>query len=156
MDGNKLETMPIPKLVANMSLPLMLSLLVQSLYNIVDGIYVAQLGEDAWTAISLAFPVHILMIAVGVGTGVGVNSLLSRSIGAKDSAMAEKTAATGVVLAVINAAVFMLLGLLFTNAFDYLILGRYSKDLIKSADSTQIKTDIEKLIAHLEQFKIMF
>lgn len=114
---NKLEAMPMPRLVMNMSLPLMVSLLVQALYNIVDSIFVARLSEAALTATSLAFPAQLLMIAVGVGTGVGVNALLSRSIGAKDEAMVEKTAATGVILALLSAAVFMILGLCFTGPF---------------------------------------
>ena len=117
METNKLETMPMPRLLANMSLPLMFSLLIQSLYNIVDSIFVARISEEALTATSLAFPIHILMIAVGVGTSVGVNSLLSRSIGAKNEAATGKAAATGVVLALMSTAVFLLFGLFFTNAF---------------------------------------
>lgn len=113
----KMETERMPKLLAEMSLPLMVSLLVQSLYNIVDSIFLARLSEDAMAATTLAFPVQILMIAVGVGTGVGVNALLSRSIGAKQEEMTMKTAATGVVLALISSAAFMLLGLFCTDAF---------------------------------------
>lgn len=117
MEQSKLAAMPMPRLVADMSLPLMFSLLIQSLYNIVDGIFVARLSEDALTATSLAFPVHILMIAVGVGTSVGVNSLLSRSIGAKDEETTGKAAATGVVLSLISTAVFALFGLFCTDLF---------------------------------------
>ena len=114
---NKLESMNMTRLVLNMSLPLMVSLLVQSLYNIVDGIFVARLGENALAATSLAFPVQLLMIAVGVGTGVGVNALLSKNIGAKNEEMIGKTAATGVVLALISTAVFMVLGVIGTGLF---------------------------------------
>lgn len=114
---NKMETMKMPQLVMNISLPLMVSLLIQSLYNIVDGIFVARLSEDAFTATSLAFPAQLLMIAVGVGTGVGVNALLSRSLGAKDTEMVKKIAATGVVLALISSAVFVLLGIFAAGAF---------------------------------------
>lgn len=109
----------MPKLVMNLSLPLMISLLVQSLYNIVDSIFVARLSEDALTATSLAYPVQIIMIAVGVGTGVGVNALLSKSVGAKDKEMIERTAATGVVLSLLSAAVFMILGLTCTGLFAH-------------------------------------
>jgi putative MATE family efflux protein len=116
---NKLETMAMPKLVVNMSLPLMVSLLVQSLYNIVDSIYVARLSEQALTATSLVFPMQMLMIAVGVGTGVGVNAVLSRSIGAKDTDMVENVATTGLVLSLISAVVFMLIGVFCTKAFVY-------------------------------------
>jgi putative MATE family efflux protein len=114
---NKLESMPMTKLVVNMSLPLMISLLVQSLYNIVDSIFVARLSESALTATSIVFPMQMLMIAVGVGTGVGVNAALSKNIGAKNVSMVENVAATGAVLAVISSAVFMLLGFTVTKAF---------------------------------------
>jgi putative MATE family efflux protein len=114
---NKLETMPMPKLVVNMSLPLMVSLLVQSLYNIVDSIFVAKLSEDALTATSLVFPAQLLMIAVGVGTGVGVNAVLSKNIGAKNTEMVENVATTGLLLSLISAGVFMLLAIFGTKTF---------------------------------------
>jgi putative MATE family efflux protein len=117
---NKLATMPMAKLVVNMSLPLMISLLVQSLYNIVDSIFVAKLSEDALTATSLVFPAQLLMIAVGVGTGVGVNAVLSKSLGAKDTAMVENVATTGLLLSLISTAVFMILGATYTGAFVHM------------------------------------
>ena len=80
---NKLAEMPIRPLLYTMAVPLMLSLLVQSLYNIVDSIFVAKLSENALTAVSLAFPLQMLLIAVATGTGVGMNALLSRALGAK-------------------------------------------------------------------------
>lgn len=80
---NKMGTMPIGKLLFNMSLPMMISMLVQALYNIVDSIFVAKLSENALTAVSLAFPLQTLLIAVGTGTGVGMNALLSKSLGEK-------------------------------------------------------------------------
>lgn len=107
---NKMESMPIPRLVMSISLPLMISLLVQSLYNIVDGIYVARVSEAALTATSLAYPMQMLMIAVSVGTGVGVNSLLSRSIGAKDEDAVAATTMNGLFLAVVSCLVFMCIG----------------------------------------------
>lgn len=115
--GNKMADMPMTGLVLNISLPLMLSLLIQSLYNIVDSIFVSRLGEAALTATSVAYPVQLLMIAVGVGTGVGVNALLSRSLGAKDEIKIRQTAAIGVMLAVISSIVFMLLGIFFAGWF---------------------------------------
>jgi len=114
---NKMGNMPMPKLIINMSLPLMFSLLIQSLYNIVDSIFVARLGQEALTAVSLAYPVQILMIAVAVGTSVGINSLLSKSIGAKDFCLTGSIAATGVLLALFGTAVFLLLGLFCTDRF---------------------------------------
>ena len=116
---NKMAVMPMPKLIITMSLPLMLSLLIQSLYNIVDSIFVAKLGENALTATSLVFPMQMLMIAVGVGTGVGVNAVLSRNIGAKNTAMVENVAMTGLILSLISTAVFMIMGFTCTRSFVY-------------------------------------
>ena len=81
---NKMGTQPIGDLLFKMSLPIMISMLVQALYNIVDSIFVAKISEDALTAVSLAFPVQNLMIALGAGTGVGINALLSKSLGEKN------------------------------------------------------------------------
>lgn len=117
MKENKMGVMPMPKLVITMSLPLMLSLLIQSLYNIVDSIFVARLSESALTATSLVFPMQLLMIAVGVGTGVGVNAVLSKNIGAKNTAMIENIAMTGVILSLFSTAVFMILGFTCTGIF---------------------------------------
>ena len=80
---NKMGVMPIPKLLISMSLPMIISMIVQALYNVVDSIFVSQISENALTAVSLAFPIQNLMIAVASGTGVGVNALLSRSLGEK-------------------------------------------------------------------------
>ena len=85
MQENKMGTMPIDKLIISMSLPIMISMLVQALYNIVDSIFVAQISENALTAVSMAFPIQNLMIAVGVGTAVGVNALLARSLSTKST-----------------------------------------------------------------------
>ena len=114
---NKMGDMPMPRLMVNMSLPLMISLLIQSLYNIVDSIFVARLGQDALTAVSLAYPVQILMIAVSVGTSVGINSLLAKSIGAKDEELTGNAATTGVLLALAGTVVFMVLGAVGTGFF---------------------------------------
>lgn len=78
---NKMGVMPVNKLLLNMAVPMIISMLVQAFYNVVDSVFVAQLSEDALNAVSLAFPVQNLMIAVAVGTGVGINALLSRSLG---------------------------------------------------------------------------
>ena len=106
-----MAVMPMKKLLFNMSLPLMLSLLIQSLYNIVDGIYVSRLSEDALTATSLAYPVQFLMIAISVGTAVGLNALMSRRIGSGDHDGASQIATTGLLLSLGSAAVFSLLGI---------------------------------------------
>lgn len=107
---NKMGFMPVPKLLISMSLPMIISMLVQALYNIVDSMFVAQLNEAALTAVSLAFPIQNLMIAVAAGTGVGVNALLSRSLGERRLDEANKIASNGVLLALISSLVFALLG----------------------------------------------
>lgn len=114
---NKMGTMPIKKLLINMSLPIMISMLVQALYNVVDSIFVAQVSENALTAVSLAFPVQNLMIAIAVGTGVGTNALLSRALGEKDFKKVNDLASNAVLLGVFSYVVFSILGLLFSKAY---------------------------------------
>ena len=114
---NKMGVLPIPKLLISMSLPMILSMLVQALYNIVDSMFVAQLNEEALTAVSLAFPVQNLMIAVAAGTGVGINALLSRSLGEKKFDQANTIAKNGVFLAIVSALVFALLGAIGSRFF---------------------------------------
>ena len=114
---NKMGTMPINKLLISMSLPMMISMLVQALYNVVDSIFVSQISENALTAVSLAFPVQNFMIAVGVGTGVGINALLSRSLGEKKFEQANKVVNNGVFLAVLSYIAFLILGIIFSRRF---------------------------------------
>ncbi len=114
---NKMGTMPIGKLLATMSTPMMISMLVQACYNVVDSVFVAKLGEDALNAVSLAFPLQQLMIAVCGGTAVGMNALLSRSLGAKNFERANKIANTGIFLFICSFAVFSLIGILFSRLF---------------------------------------
>lgn len=115
--GNKMGHTPVFRLIISMSLPSMFSMLVQSLYNIVDSMFVAQINEDALTSLSLAFPVQLLMISVAVGTGVGVNSLISRRLGEDRRDEANKAASHGLVLAFFSWVMFALLGLFFTKPF---------------------------------------
>ena len=114
---NKMGIMPIPKLLISMSLPMIASMLVQALYNIVDSMFVAQLIEGALTAVSLVFPVQNLMIAVASGTGVGINALLSRSLGEKKLDQANKIASNGVFLALISSLVFAVIGIFCSRLF---------------------------------------
>lgn len=114
---NKMGIMPINKLLITMSLPMIVSMLVQALYNVVDSIFVSQINENALTSVSLAFPVQNFMIAVGVGTGVGVNALLSRYLGAKKTEQANKVANNGVFLAIMSYLFFLVLGMLFSRLF---------------------------------------
>ena len=111
LQENKMGVMPIGRLLANMAIPMVLSMLVQACYNVVDSIYVSQVSESAVTALSLAFPVQNLQIGFAVGIGVGVNSLLSKSLGQKDQETANRTAGNGMVLMLIVTVVFMLFGM---------------------------------------------
>ena len=117
---NKMGYMSIPKLLFTMSMPMIISMLVQALYNVVDSAFVAQLNEDALTAVSMAFPVQNLMIAVSVGTGVGINALLSRSLGEKQFEQANLAAKNGLFLGIVSYVVFAVLGVLGSRQF-YLI-----------------------------------
>ncbi len=114
---NIMGTMPVNRLLISMSLPIMLSMLVQALYNIVDSIFVSRISEDALTAVSLAFPIQNLMIAVAVGTGVGVNALLSRSLGEKNLKEVNRAAVNGIFLFLISAVAFALFGLFASRLF---------------------------------------
>ena len=120
---NKMGVLPEGRLLADMAVPMMISMLVQALYNVVDSIFVAQLSEDALNAVSLAFPLQNLMIAFGGGTAMGINALLSRSLGEKRQDMADKAANTGIFLALCNFAVFAVIGLLFSRTFFRLQAG---------------------------------
>lgn len=104
-------------LLLGMSLPAMFSMLIQALYNVVDSIFVARFHPDALQAVSLAYPLQMILISFGVGTAVGVNSLIARRLGAKNYQEANAAATTGLVLAVINWAVFLLIGLFFSRPF---------------------------------------
>ena len=114
---NKMGVMPVNQLLVNMSLPMMISMLVQALYNIIDSIFVAKVGEEALTAVSLAFPIQTLLIAFGAGTGVGVNALLSKCLGEKDFEKANKTAMNGIFLAFLNYVLFVVIGFLAVKPF---------------------------------------
>lgn len=114
---NKMGAMPVNRLLISMSLPMMISMLVQALYNIIDSIFVSRINENALTAVSLAFPLQSLMIAFGVGTGVGINALLSRALGEKDSEKVNKAAVNGIFLDGVNFVIFLLIGLFAATPF---------------------------------------
>lgn len=135
---NKMGTMPVGKLLISMSLPVMISMLVQALYNVVDSVFVAHYSEDAITAVSLAFPIQNLLIAVGIGTGVGINSLLSRRLGEKNYEDANKTAENGIFLALISWIVFAILGALFSEIF--------LRMFTQTEDVVQMGTDYLRII----------
>lgn len=114
---NKMGVMPINKLLITMSLPMIISMLVQALYNVVDSIFVAQINENALTAVSLAFPLQNFMIAVGSGTGVGINALLSKALGEKNFDEANNVANNGIFLAIISYLLFILIGIFGVKFF---------------------------------------
>ncbi|MCH5185911.1 MAG: MATE family efflux transporter [Oscillospiraceae bacterium] len=114
---NKMGTMPVNKLLMSVSLPIMISMLVQALYNIVDSIFVAKYSPAGFTAISLAFPAQSLMISLAVGTGVGINSLLSRRLGEKRFDEANKAATNGIFLSFLSSLLFAVLGFVFSYKF---------------------------------------
>lgn len=117
LQENKMGVMPVPRLLITMSLPMMLSMLVQALYNIVDSMFVAQLSENALTAVSLAFPIQTLMISIASGTGVGINALLSRNLGEKNFEGANHAAKNGLFLGIVSCIVFAILGVLGSRLF---------------------------------------
>ena len=110
-------TMPVNRLLLTMSLPMVVSMLVQALYNVVDSMFVAQINQDALSAVSMVFPIQNLMIAFGVGIGVGVNALLSRSLGQGDSKRVNDAAVQGAYVYVVLYLIFLAVGLFFSEAF---------------------------------------
>lgn len=110
-------TAPMLPLIISMALPAMFSMLVQALYNVVDSYFVAQISEDALTAVSLAYPIQMLLIAFGMGTAVGINSLISRRLGEGNQEAADSAASHGVLLGILNWVIFALFGLFFTRSF---------------------------------------
>ena len=114
---NKMGTMPVKRLIITMSLPMMISMLVQALYNVVDSIYVARLSEEALTAVTMAFPLQNLMIALGSGTGVGINALLSRSLGEKRFDQSDAAANNGLLLTFFSYLAFLIIGLFVSGPF---------------------------------------
>ena len=114
---NKMEHMEIKQLVISMSLPIIISMVIQALYNIVDSIFVAKISSDALTAVSLCYPVQTIIVAIACGTAVGFNTLLARYLGEKKFDYANNTMMHGILLGFLNGLVFLVLGLLFSNVF---------------------------------------
>ncbi len=114
---NKMGVMPVKKLLFTMAWPAILSMTISALYNIVDSIFVAKLSEDALTAVSIVNPIQMLIIALSVGSGVGINSLISRKLGAKRQQEADQAASTGLRIGVFNYLIFLIIGVFFTEIF---------------------------------------
>ena len=127
---NKMGIMPVNQLLLSMAVPIMISMLVQALYNIVDSYFVSKVSENALNAVSLAFPVQNLMIAVGTGTGVGINAMLSKSLGEKKQERANAAAVNGLFLAVLSGLFFLVFGLCFSKLFF------------------SVQTDVDEIINH--------
>lgn len=117
MEENKMGVMPVNRLLMSMSLPMMISMLVQALYNIVDSVFVSRINENALTAVSLAFPIQALLIALSTGTGVGVNAVLSKALGEKNNDKASKAAVNGLFLAVVTYLIALAIGIFFVGTF---------------------------------------
>lgn len=137
---NKMGVLPVGRLLAGMAIPMMISMLVQALYNVVDSIFVAKLGVEALTAVSLAFPLQSLMIAFGAGTAVGINALLSRSLGEKNFNAANKAANTGIFINICTFVVFAFIGIFFSRTFFSL------QDL--SSDSYDVNAVIDSGVSY--------
>lgn len=114
---NPMGTRPVFRLLLSMAVPPILSMLIQSMYNIVDSIFVARISRDALTAVSLAFPLQNLVLSVAVGIGVGISAVISQSLGAKNTRAADAAAANGLLLTAVHAVLFILFGLLFAKPF---------------------------------------
>ena len=134
---NKMGVMPVGRLLFSMSLPMMISMLVQALYNVVDSMFVARISEAALTALSMAFPVQNLMIAVAAGLGVGLNAVLSRALGAKDDKGVNRAATSGILLLTVSAALFVIGGLTVVEPFF-----RAQTDIAEIVDSGVVYTRI--------------
>ena len=114
---NEMASKPVFPLLMKMAIPPMISMLIQSLYNIVDSIYVSMLSENALTAVSMAFPVQNMMIALGAGIGVGTNAILSRSLGENNQRAADETAMQGILLSLVSFVAFLVFGIFGAEAF---------------------------------------
>lgn len=117
LHDNKMGTMPIKKLLMSMALPAILSMTINALYNVVDSIFVSRISEDALTAVSIVNPIQLMIIALSVGSGVGINSLISRRLGAKNQEEADKAASTSIRIGLFNYLIFLVIGLFFTGVF---------------------------------------
>lgn len=117
MNSEKLGTMPMNRLILTLSVPMMISMFIQSLYNVVDSMFVAQISEEALAALSLVFPIQMLMVAIGIGTGVGMNAELSKRLGEGNRKLASAAANNGVFLTIFHYGIFLVFGLFFVRPF---------------------------------------
>ena len=130
---NKMGVMPVKRLLISMALPMMVSMLVQALYNVVDSLFVARISEKALAAVTYAMPLQNLMIAVGAGTGVGVNAMLSKALGEKNKTYSDRAANTAILLTIFNFLIFLLVSLFGAGPF----IATQTKDAVTAAYGTQ-------------------
>ena len=124
---NKMGTMPVFKLLVSMAVPMIISMLIQSLYNVVDSIFVGQYSNDALTAVGLAFPMQNLIIAMATGLGVGINAVLSKSLGEQNSVKASQTAFNGCYIMLVVSLIFVVIGLTCLPAYMNMISNNSEK-----------------------------
>ena len=153
---NKMGIMPINKLLVSMSLPIMISMLVQAMYNVVDSVFVGRVSEHALTAVSMAFPVQSLMIALGSGTAVGINAYLSRSLGEKNFEQANAAALNGIFLAFLSYVAFALFGLFgshlyFASQIDIPEIINYGTDYLSICTITSIGIFMQLILERILQ-----
>ncbi|MCI9486194.1 MAG: MATE family efflux transporter [Lachnospiraceae bacterium] len=153
---NKMGIMPINKLLVSMSLPIMISMLVQAMYNVVDSVFVGRVSEHALTAVSMAFPVQSLMIALGSGTAVGINAYLSRSLGEKNFEQANAAALNGIFLAFLSYVAFALFGLFgshlyFASQIDIPEIVDYGTDYLSICTITSIGIFMQLILERILQ-----
>lgn len=144
MQENKMGTMKMPKLLINMGLPMILSMILQAIYNVVDTIFVVNkegLGQTANQALTFAFPVQILLIAIGVGTGVGINAILSKSLGEKDKELAGKICGNGIFLSIVICLLFVIFGLFFTRPYMEYMARNIDETVFNKQDVIDFGTD---------------
>ena len=138
---NKMGVLPVGRLILTMSAPMVLSMLFQALYNVVDSVFVARLGQDAMNAVSLAFPLQTVLIGVSVGTGVGMNALVSRSLGERNFDRADAAANTGIFLYLCSAVLFGLIGMfpVPTTVFSRITRGSSHTERITSISASDAR-----------------
>ena len=154
---NKMGVMPIGKLLYSMAIPMMISMMVQALYNVIDSIFVAKYSIEGLTAVSLAFPLQSLMIAMGAGTAVGINALLSRSLGEKNFKGVNKAANTGIFLSFLSFILFAIIGFIVAKPFFEIqdfsnTAGQYDIELVKSYGTDYVKICLGVSIGIFMQF----
>ena len=155
-DGNKMAVVPLKKLFLKMGLPMIISMVLQALYNVIDSIFITNMGSDgviANQALTLAFPIQLLIIAIGVGTGVGINALLSKSLGEQNKDKVNKIAGTGIFLSICIYVVFLVFGLKFVVVFLMVLLVLPS---MKDFYNQQVKHTFQQLLKYQEHLQILF